>query len=50
MKCPHCNKRIDDAMIVQSAASINGKKGNKGGARPGAGRPKKAKKGPGNVG
>ncbi len=42
MKCPHCDKKIDDSMIVQAAASINGKKGTKGGARPGAGRPKKA--------
>ena len=46
MKCPHCDKPIDDAMVVQHAASINGKKGTKGGARPGAGRPKKSIKQP----
>lgn len=41
MKCPSCDHSIDDAEVVKAAASINGKKAKTGGARPGAGRPKK---------
>lgn len=41
MRCPSCDHSIPDQVIVRAAASINGKKGDKGGARKGAGRPKK---------
>ena len=41
MTCPCCNRHIADEVIVRAAASINGKKGDKGGARKGAGRPSK---------
>jgi hypothetical protein len=41
MRCPCCDCSLPDAWIVQSAASINGRKGVKGGKRIGAGRPKK---------
>jgi hypothetical protein len=26
MKCPHCSKHIDDALLKKAVASINGKK------------------------
>ena len=41
MRCPCCDTHIADELVISMAASINGKKGNKGGARKGAGRPKK---------
>lgn len=46
MKCPHCDQHIPDEAIVKAAASINGKKGEKGGKREGAGRPPREKKRP----
>ena len=43
MRCPCCDHSIPDTLVVQMAASINGRKGvgKTGGARKGAGRPRK---------
>lgn len=41
MRCPNCDHSIPDELVIKMAASINGKKGVKGGKREGAGRPKK---------